>query len=137
MGLRTQLIKCSNCGRQLEDTGKDEFTCHYCGKKTFRDVGADKELFDQKVMVIRLNADVKWQRTVYRVLMGCGIAIIALSVVFTLAEKFLAEVLISFAGALTLGIALLVVGILMRKRYKANSNKLMDLTGGRGFIALK
>ena len=137
MGLRTQLIKCSNCGRNLEDTGQDEFTCHYCGKKTIRDLSADQDLFDQKVMVMRLNAEVRWQKGAYKVLLLSGIAIIALSFIFHFAAKFLPPVMYSSVGVLILGIVTLVFGLMLRKRYKRNSGKLIDLTGGRGFIALK
>ncbi len=137
MGLRTQLIKCNNCGRNLEDTGQDEFTCHYCGKKTIRDLSADQELYDQKVMVMRLNAEVRWQKGAYRILLMCGIAIIALSFIFHFAAKFLPLVMYSSVGVLVLGIVTLVFGLMLRKRYKRNSGKLIDLTGGRGFIALK
>jgi predicted RNA-binding Zn-ribbon protein involved in translation (DUF1610 family) len=137
MGLRTQLVKCSNCGRQLEDTGQDEFTCHYCGKKTFRDLTADKELFEQKVMVLKLSADVKWQKSANKALLGSGAAIVALSILFLFAEKFLDPVLFSFVGMLVLGLVIMVLGHMIRKRYKRNNNKLQDLTGGRGFITLK
>ena len=137
MGLGSTMVKCSNCGRQLEDTGSDEFTCHYCGKKTFRDLTADKELFDQTVMVINLTADVKWQKSAYKALLGCGVAIMVLSFIFLFAKKFLAPVQFSFAGMLVLGILILVWGILVQRRFKRNNSKLQDLTGGRGFIALK
>jgi uncharacterized membrane protein YvbJ len=137
MGLSTQLIKCSNCGRNLEDTGQDEFICHYCGKKTIRDLSADQELFDQKVMVMRLNAEVRWQKGAYKILLLSGIAIIALSFIFHFAAKFLPSVMYSSVAVLVLGIVTLVIGLMLRKRYKRNSGKLIDLTGGRGFITLK
>jgi hypothetical protein len=137
MGLRTQLIKCSNCGRNLEDTGQDEFTCHFCGKKTIRDLSADQEVFEQKVMVMRLNAEVKWQKSAYKILMACGIGIIALSFIFHFADKFLPLVMYSTVAILVMGIVVLFFGLSLRKKYKGNSGKLMDLTGGRGFITLK
>jgi predicted RNA-binding Zn-ribbon protein involved in translation (DUF1610 family) len=137
MGLRTQLVKCSNCGRQLEDSGQEEFTCHYCGKKTFRDIAADRELVEQKIMVIKLNADVKWQKTVFRALVAIGIAIVALSFIFLFADKFLPEVLYSFLGVLGIGMAIFAAGIAIQRRYRRNNSKLQDLTGGRGFISLK
>jgi predicted RNA-binding Zn-ribbon protein involved in translation (DUF1610 family) len=137
MGLRTQLVKCSNCGRQLEDSGQEEFTCHYCGKKTFRDIAADRELVEQKIMVIKLNADVKWQKTVFRALVAIGIAIVALSFIFLFADKFLPEVLYSFLGVLGIGMAIFAAGIAIQRRYRRNNSKLQDLTGGRGFISMK
>jgi hypothetical protein len=137
MGLGTNLVKCSNCGRQLEDTGKDEFTCHYCGKRTYRDLAADAELFEQKKSVILLSADVKWQKSAYKALLGAGAALIALSMVFLMAEKFLDSALYSFMGMLALGVLLFLYGWMIMRRYRVNNNKLQDLTGGRGIIMLK
>jgi len=131
----TKFIKCSECGKHLPDTGAEEISCHYCGKKTVRaDVMGDKDRETRRLIIIELTYKTKVQRVLKNIGISLGLGIILLSLIPLFAKRFEFNEIMIFIAIFTIGLIWMIVGVISSRRYTENNSKLQDLTGGRGLF---
>ncbi len=85
MALRPGMIKCSNCGRTLEDTFHEEIICTYCGKKTNREEALSTS---EEEVRRRLIWDISDNIRKYKAIRNIGFAVGPLLLIFAFLMLF-------------------------------------------------
>ena len=53
------MVKCTNCGKQIDSLGESELICRYCGKKTVVEDEKDDTDFMRRAQIFNLEDDIK------------------------------------------------------------------------------
>jgi uncharacterized membrane protein YvbJ len=129
MAIRPGMIKCSNCGRSLEDTFTEHIVCTYCGKRTNREEALSTS---EEEVRRRLIWDISDNIRKYKMMRYIGFAVgpILLLVAFLLlfSNLFDLKIQIIFAIALALGCVWLFIGLSANKRSESSMGKMFDIS---------
>jgi len=58
------LIKCGNCGKQIESLGETEVVCRYCGSKTTAEEDKEETDFMRRAQIFNLEDEIKKEKFV-------------------------------------------------------------------------
>jgi len=123
------MIKCSNCGRALEDTFQEEIICSYCGKKTNREEAISTS---EEEVRRRLIWDISDNIRRYKAIRNTGFAMGPFLLIFAFlllfSDIFTLYYQIVFVVALATGCVWFVIGYTGGKRSEATVGKMYDIS---------
>ena len=129
------MIRCTKCGRQVEDTKAESIMCRYCGH-VFRRMDVirqDEEELKAK-MLVELTYVIKVCKTFRNVGIGAGVALLVLSTLFLFAGEVTPIPFMLLGLFIAGGVAWIIVGAVFAKKYADNHSKQFDLTEGRKLL---
>ncbi len=129
------MIRCTKCGRQVEDTKAESIMCRYCGH-VFRRMDVirqDEEELKAK-MLVELTYTMKLFKTFRNIAIGAGIALIVLSVAFLFAAEVTPIPFMLMGLFIVGGVVWIIIGAVFAKKYADSHSKQFDLTEGRKLL---
>jgi len=122
------MVKCTNCGKQIDSLGESELICRYCGKKTVVEDEKEATDFMRRAQKLNLEDDIKneiFGKKIGFLLAGLTFAVglfITLMVNTSIIFMILSLVLI---------LAWLGFGIFHHRKLDELKSKKFDLAGGK------
>ena len=122
------LIKCTNCGKQIESLGETEVTCRYCGEKVVVKEDEEETDFMRRAQIFNLEDEIKsekFQKKIGFILLGLTLgALLFLFFAVNTQPIFMVINAVLFLGCLGFSI------VHHKKLDKLKSQK-FDLAGGK------
>jgi VIT1/CCC1 family predicted Fe2+/Mn2+ transporter len=123
------MIKCSECGRMLEDTYTEFIVCAYCGKKTNREeaISSSEEEVRRRV-IWDISDKIRKYKMIRNIGYSVGPLLLLLSFLFLFSNIFTLYIQILFVATLAMGIVWLVIGVSAGRKSEASVGRMFDMS---------
>jgi uncharacterized membrane protein YvbJ len=123
------MIKCSNCGRALEDTFHEDIICTYCGKKTNREEAlSTSEEEVRRRLIWDISDNIRRYKAIRNIGFSVGPLLIIFAIIMLFSNIFTLNYQIVFILALATGSAWILIGFTGSKRSEATVGKMYDIS---------